>query len=44
MLVNFKFDIEKEPDRKKLKLIYEIEFKMPNIYLSIYDFFVLRKT
>ena len=44
MLINFKLDIRKESNKKDLRLIYEIKFKMPNNYLSIYDFFTLCKT
>jgi hypothetical protein len=41
MLINFKLDTGKESNKKDLRLIYEIKFKMPNNYLSIYDFFML---
>jgi hypothetical protein len=41
MLINFKLDTGKESNKKDLRLIYEIKFKMPNSYLSIYDFFML---
>jgi hypothetical protein len=39
MLINFKLDTGKESNKKDLRLIYEIKFKMANSYLSIYDFF-----
>jgi hypothetical protein len=41
MLINFKLDTGKESNKKDLRLIYEIKFKMENSYLSIYDFFML---
>jgi len=41
MLINFKLDTGKESNKKDLRLIYKIKFKMPNSYLSIYDFFML---
>jgi hypothetical protein len=41
MLINFKLDTGKELNKKDLRLIYEIKFKMSNSCLSIYDFFML---
>jgi hypothetical protein len=41
MLINLKLDTGKESNKKDLRLIYEIKFKMANSYLSIYDFFML---